>query len=287
MANQERRRRTKAQIAQLRRQMYEVLEQDHPQSVRHVFYRMTDPRLPEPVEKSEAGYTTVQRQLVTMRREGMIPYGWLTDATRWGHFIETYGNATDALEQAARFYRRDIWARQPVYVEVWCESRSIAGIIHEETTRYAVPLYPSGGFASLSLIHSAAEYIRATANNRPVHILYIVDYDSAGVLIDKKIEEGLKEHIDDIDLTFDRIAITKHQIELMRLPTKPTKDRRGGFDDDTVEAEAMPAAEMRRLVRTAIETLIDDRELAVVQEAEESERQVIQMFAQRAEEAAL
>lgn len=46
-------RRTKAQMGQLGRQIVRVLLEDRPQSVRHVFYRMTDPRLPEPVEKSE------------------------------------------------------------------------------------------------------------------------------------------------------------------------------------------------------------------------------------------
>src|SRR5690606_6384980 len=49
-------RRTKAQIEQLDEQILDVLATDHPQSVRHVFYRMTDPRLAEPVEKSDRGY---------------------------------------------------------------------------------------------------------------------------------------------------------------------------------------------------------------------------------------
>src|SRR5262249_3895542 len=42
-----RRRRTKAQVVQLDAQIIEVLAEDHPQSCRHVYYRMTDPRLPE------------------------------------------------------------------------------------------------------------------------------------------------------------------------------------------------------------------------------------------------
>jgi hypothetical protein len=46
-------RRTKDRMTMLDAQIMGVLEQDHPQSVRHVFYRMTDPRLPEPVEKSD------------------------------------------------------------------------------------------------------------------------------------------------------------------------------------------------------------------------------------------
>ena len=52
-----RNRRTGAQTAQLDQQIIAVLKEDRPQSVRHVFYRMTDPRLPEPVEKKATGDT--------------------------------------------------------------------------------------------------------------------------------------------------------------------------------------------------------------------------------------
>ena len=41
-------RRTKARTQLLDEQIIAVLREDHPQSVRHVFYRMTDPRLGEP-----------------------------------------------------------------------------------------------------------------------------------------------------------------------------------------------------------------------------------------------
>ena len=51
---------------------------DAPVSVRHVFYRCTDPRLPEAVDKTEHGYKQVQRRIVHMRRAGLIPYGSIT-----------------------------------------------------------------------------------------------------------------------------------------------------------------------------------------------------------------
>ena len=38
-------RRTKAEVEQLREQILEVLEEDNPQSVRHVFYRWPMPAL--------------------------------------------------------------------------------------------------------------------------------------------------------------------------------------------------------------------------------------------------
>ena len=269
-------RRTKARMQVLRSQIMDVLSSDHPQSVRHVFYCMTNPTLQEPVEKSEKGYKTIQGLLVKMRREGLVPYGWITDSTRRGFFTTTYNHPADAVAHVARLYRRSYWASASAYVEVWCESRSIAGIIQEECERYAVPLYPAGGFTSLSLAWQAAENIRTSAGDRPVHVLYLGDFDPAGVLIDKTIEAELRKHLPEIGITFHRIGITREQIALMGLPTKPPKrgDKRGGWSDDqgTVEAEAMPAAKLRALLCDAIEDFIDPHELAVIETAEESER---------------
>ncbi len=79
-------RRTKARMDQLRCQLHALLEAEHLQSVRQVFFRMTDPGLPEPVARSFGGYITVQRVLVRMRREGVVPRDWLITDTRgrWG-----------------------------------------------------------------------------------------------------------------------------------------------------------------------------------------------------------
>ena len=81
-------RRTKAQLKQLDSQILDVLRDDHPQSVRHMFYRMTDPRLPEPVPKTDKGanngYAVVQRRCVELRRAGELPYSWITDMSRRG-----------------------------------------------------------------------------------------------------------------------------------------------------------------------------------------------------------
>ena len=104
---------------QLDDQIMAVLIQDHPQSVRHIFYRMTDPRLPEPVEKSERGYRHVQDRMVKLRRSGRLPYSWITDATRRGYFTPTYRNAGDFLRSMTGQYRADLWQQSKWYCEVW------------------------------------------------------------------------------------------------------------------------------------------------------------------------
>jgi hypothetical protein len=275
-----RRRRKRAQVEQLEGQIYAVLAEDWPQSVRHVFYRMTDPRLPEPVEKSDRGYNQVQDRITKMRRAGVIPYGWITDATRRGYHVATYGSAAEALRAWQGHYRGDLWSRAGVYVEVWVESRSIAGVIEDTCEELAVSLYPAGGFTSITLAHQAAEYINAAtgAGEIPAHVIYIGDYDPAGVLIDRKLEEELRLHLHSgVQLHFDRIAITPEQVNALDLPTKPRKagERRAPHVLETVEAEAMPAGLMRELLRAEIEKFLPTGALESARAAEQSERSLI------------
>ena len=158
-----RKRRTAAQVEQLSEQVIDALSANHPQSVRHVFYLMTNPTLPEPVEKTEAGYRQVQNLMTKLRRDGRLHYGWVKDATRRGYHVNTFENAGDFLRHMAGHYRADLWRDAEHYVEVWCESRSIAGVIEDTCDELAVSLYPSGGFSSISLVYQAAGYInRAT-----------------------------------------------------------------------------------------------------------------------------
>lgn len=277
-----RQRRSKARIEVLDAQILAEVHADHPQSVRHVFYRMTNPRLAEPVEKSERGYRHVQDRIVKLRRAGTIPYGWISDATRRGYFTNTYDGPGDFIRRMAGLYRADLWAQSDWYCEVWCESRSIAGVIQATCRDLAVSLYPAGGFSSLTLAYQAAEYMRSEAGERPITVFYIGDYDPAGVLIDVAIERELRNHLpDDIVMDFERIAITEEQIEEMDLPTKPRKagDRRAQHVAETVEAEAMPAHVMCELLRDAVEALLPDGALEAAKVAEQSEREGLRALA--------
>ena len=278
------RRRTLAQVEQLERQIVEVLEQDNPQSVRHVFYRMTDPRLPEPVEKTEAGYRQVQQRLALMRRSGHIPYGWITDATRSGSHVNTFSSPGEFLQRIASLYRGNPWADCDHYCEVWTESRSLAGVVQGLCSELAVSLYPAGGFASLTLLYDAAQYIEQRASDKESAVVfYVGDYDPAGVLIDQSIEQELREHLPDgFPLEFQRIAVNEDQVAEYDLPTKPRKasDARRLDITETVEAEAMPAATLRELLRSSIEGLLPERAVEDMDQTDEEEREGIERMAE-------
>ena len=274
-----RKRRTNEQIATLESQIYAVLEADHPQSVRHVFYRMTDPRLDEHVDKTEAGYKQVAQRCTMLRRSGVLPYGWISDSTRAGYHVSTFDSATDFIDRMKHLYRADIWADLGVHVEVWCESRSIAGVIRSECKTLGVSLFPCGGFSSLSFVYEAADEINQYHADAPVHVLYIGDFDPAGVLIDRSLKTEFARH--GVYPMFHRLAINEEQIARYGLPTKPRKETETRRPDilATVEAEAMPAATLRDLVVRKIESFIPVGTRDVVKIAEESERQKLAMFA--------
>lgn len=275
---------TKKDVALLKQQILEVLQADHPQSVRHVFYRMTDPRLPFSVEKTERGYGQVQRRMVEMRRNGTLPYGWVADATRRGYHVNTFHDRADFLKRMSGLYRADAWASIPTYVEVWVESRSLAGVLQETCEHYAVSLYPAGGFSSLTLVHEASESIRYEFEHGKERalIFYVGDYDPAGVLIDQSIESEMRRHLGEhAPVEFRRIAINAEQIALYDLPTKPRKvgDKRARHIQESVEAEAMPAHLLKQLLRDEIDQVLPDDHMRSIRVAEESEIQAINLLA--------
>lgn len=271
-----RERRSQKRMDLLDAQIIAVLSEDHPQSVRHVFYRMTDPRLSEPVEKSDRGYRHVQDRCVKLRRAGCIPYGWIADMSRQGYFTHTFADASDFVRSMAGHYRADLWRDADYRCEVWAESRSIASVLLRDCRQLAVDLYPCGGFSSLSFVHAAAQQHNDRPDTRPLVVLYVGDYDPAGVLIDQSLQRELRQHLRaDIELSFKRIAINEEQIGSYDLPTKPRKagDKRSLQVAHTVEAEAMPARDLRAILRLEVEMLLPEQALEVALVAEQSERQ--------------
>ena len=271
---------TAADLGQLDRQIVEVLAADHPQSVRHTFYVQTDPRLPVAVDKSEAGYRRVQRRLHALRESGAVPFDWIVDATRRGFHTATYRSGADFLRRVAGLYRADVWRGAATHCEIWCESRSIAGVLEADCRETATSLFPTAGFASDSLIFEAArDHVRHQGSTSRGVVLYCGDHDPSGLEIDRDAEAKLRRYIDRLGgdpdwLEFRRLAITPAQIVAYGLPTKPRKasERRRPEVTATVEAEAMPAGDLRRIVRSAVEAYLPAGALHAAQVAEASER---------------
>jgi len=275
-----RQRATKAEVEARREALLDIIDVGRPMTVRQVFYQATVHGL---VEKAETGYSKVQTDLTLMRRDGVLPYDWLADNTRWQRKPRTFDSVEDALKETARFYRKNLWRDADCYVEIWLEKDALAGAIYPITGMYDVPLMVARGYASLSFLYSAAEVINTL--DVPVFIYHLGDFDPSGVNACEKIEETLKEMAPDADITFERIAVTQEQITHWELPTRPTKksdSRSKGFGNISVELDAIDPNASRALVQETIEQHLPADQFEILKAAEQSEREIISRLVRRA-----
>lgn len=267
-------RRTAAEMDTIRHGLIHIVAAHRPVTVRQVFYQAVATGL---VDKTEHSYRhTVARLLADLRRSGDINYYQIADSTRWMRKPTTYRDLGDALGRLHRTYRRELWIDQLDYLEVWLEKDALAGVIHEVTAELDIPLMVTRGYASLSFLHPAAETISAVG--KPTYLYYLGDHDPSGVNIPVKVEQTLREMAPDTEIHFERIAVTVDQIEAWDLPTRPTKTtdtRSRTFVGRSVEVGAIPADDLRDLVRDAIEAHIDLDDLELTKQLEAGDREVL------------
>jgi hypothetical protein len=264
---------TKAGVGRRRAAVHDLAAQFRPCTVRQIFYQAEVASL---VPKTENGCNMVQRDLALMRRSGKLPYGWIADSTRWQRKPQTFDSVQKALEDTARLYRKALWADADSYVEIWLEKDALSGVVYPITSMFDVPLMVARGYASLSFLYEAATYIASL--DVPTYIYHLGDYDPSGQDAARATEQTLREMAPEAKIHFERLAVTPEQIHRWRLPTRPTKSsdsRAKGFGDISVELDAIPPDQLRRLVQEAIERHLPPEQYEILKVAEESERRLI------------
>jgi hypothetical protein len=270
-------RRTRAEIEELDAALIEIVEAFSPVTVRQVFYQAVNRGL---VPKSETkGYRVVQRRLVALRASQEIPHGAIVDGTRYVHVYRRYDNLEEFTTYAAGLYRKVCWATSEVNVEVWLEKDALKGVLVPTVVdECGLGLHVTRGFASITYLQEAAEQIEA--DGRPTYVYVLTDFDPSGVSIAEKVEEELTERAPFSDITVERLAVNREQIERWNLPTRPTKtsDTRARrfrqlHGTDSVELDAIPPDELRHLVKDAIDSHMEPWRLQQFRMVEREERQ--------------
>ena len=149
-----------------------------------------------------------------------------------------------------------------------------------------MPLMVTRGYPSLSYLHSAAAGIRRELAARTfgeATIYYFGDFDPSGADISRSTEQRLRQFLGFAhfgELFFKRVAVNHDQIAEMNLPTRPTKttdsrSKKFGFDF-SCEVDAIRPDVLCQMVRDCITDHIDPDLIAVIQETEQQERQLLE-----------
>jgi len=181
---------------------------------------------------------------------------------------------------------------QPNLIEVWSEKSGDDVTLEPIARTYGINYCPGIGFQSVTNIRRMFKRVRDTG--KPTRILYISDFDPAGMGMPVQVgrqtqyaiwylEEIAEEEAPNVKL--EPIALTQEQVVDWELPRKPIKDedlRKGSWEDrfgeGAVEVDALEArypGRLGSLVRARVESLQDPSLRHVIGEAqEEAERRV-------------
>lgn len=277
-----RHRRTNAELAAVDQAIIRAVEEDYPVSVRGVFYRVVSAGA---VEKTDADYDLIGRQLLKLRRAGAVPYSSITDGTRWFSKPDSWSKLEEMLNDAAASYRRALWDKQDAEVMVFTEKDAITGILSPVTDQWDVPLGVLRGYASETFCYTVAEeIIAAYRRDKYVYLYQFGDHDPWGVeawaKFSARVDEFVRAKLNGFsNALYERLAVTPRQIADLHLPTRPTKKHTKKFIGESVEVDAIPARELREIVNEAITQHIDEEVLRISRLAEDSERSVLARLA--------
>jgi hypothetical protein len=252
-------------------------------TVRQVFYQLETAGV---VEKTEAGYRQVQKQVLVMRRDGLLDWEFITDGMRWRRKPRCYGDAGEYIEQMSRSYRRDLWQRQGVRVEVWLEKDALADVIYSVTQAWDVSLMVSRGQSSSTFLYGAGRVAADAWNKERVetYIYMMYDFDAGGERAARTIAKDLCEFASGAPVYTDRLAVTKEQIAEWNLPTRPAKTsdpEAAKFGADAVELDAIDPEQLCTLVEDAILNHVDLHAWEIEKAVEEEERRGLLAIADR------
>jgi len=264
-----------AQTVKLIEEMYDILREHNPMTVRQVYYQLVSRQV---CENSVAAYKRVSNALVVARQEGLIPWEWIEDRLRRPRAVSMWRDLADFAETASQAYRRDVWETQPVYIEVWLEKDALSGVFEDMLSPYGVTLNVGRGYDGWSsLYHAAQRYLKC---GRDVTILYFGDFDPSG----EDMVRSLRERLGFFGCSpqIIKCALTAEDVHRYNLPPDPTKardTRRKAFvekyGDLTVELDALPLEVLQERIRQEVEKRLDLNALQAVKEQEERERELL------------
>lgn len=273
-----RQRRTGRELQTLDAQLVFLVHENKPCTVRQIYYRAVVHYL---VSNDNRGYNLVQRRLLQLRRSGIIPYGSIEDNAR-SFYGGNRHTGPEAFMQHARYtYHLDYWQNEPINVEVWCESDSIAGTLrHIVTQEWGLRLYVARGFASETYLYNAGQAIQE--DGRETFIYTLSDFDPSGITLAEDIAEKLEAFAGPVPVHVQRIALSREQVQLWDLPTHPVKatDSRGKrfkreHGDRVCDLEAVPPRELRNLVSKSIGEHVDPRKIQAAKRDEALQREAM------------
>ncbi len=255
----------------------QILEEDHPQTLRQLHYQIFS-RCTIDYQNDIPSYRRLSRVLTKARRvyrqwelhdgsgdppADSVPADWIVDELRRPEQVSVWTDAAEYIDCVRESYRRDSWQDQPYHVELWGEKATVLGSMRPIMRKYGITLRVCRGFGSAGMEDQVGRLFEDI--DKPIIVFYIGDHDASGDLIGEDMHRRV-ETASGASFKMRRLAIHAADITAFGLPPQQIKEKdvrakrfrkKFGKNAKTVELEALPVAELKRRVEEAIEDLIN------------------------------
>lgn len=271
-----------------------------PMTVRQIFYRLVGKY---GFKKDERAYKNLVNNLVKARRAQLVRFSAIRDdsgRSRGGpHGDASVRAFLDDFESQAANYYRDTFLQQPSHIVIFCEAAGLVDMVAEMVSRYRIQVTGTGGFASVTLTHNLAQQV--VRRKVPTHFLHVGDHDPSGVSIFESMSQDIgkfaaelrgasytpstgETHNDDGGWDFKplRVALHEEQVEEYRLETAPPKasdSRSANWVGETTQLEALAPDDLEKVIKSAIDPLVDWPRVYAWERLQDAEDEVIQRVA--------
>jgi hypothetical protein len=256
--------------ARLREFLPTVYERFGPLVARQYAYQAEAAGVIDTSRGKKKPFDYVNRVLVELREEGIIPWSAVLDASREFDPPEFVGieDVNGQLSIAAKVFRElckvslPRWHFQPRLPVIVTEKEGMVAYFEHVTRELEVPVYAIKGQAGKSHLHEVfVPWLHRVieAGKEPV-LLYLGDCDDYGIQIERTLTETLERW--GLPLKPTRLALTPEQVEELGLSKLAVKAKpyslHGKYLSFKCEIEAMDPGYLRNLIRTAIAAFLDE-----------------------------
>jgi hypothetical protein len=246
-----------------------------PLSDRSIHYNLlTDPplrhakKLESRYRNDRPSYQDLCDLLTRARLVGEIPFAAIADPTRtvmsWDVHSDVGVYVRSRLEDFLTDYWRDLMQTQPHHIEIVGEKNTLQGVIREVAMGYCIPYTIGRGYCSLDPRHKMSRRFERSGKERLI-ILVVSDFDPEGEDIPHSFARSMRDDFGIEKIEARKVCLTYDQVKKWNLPqtfdAKPSSSRYKGFaekyGDRVHEVEALPVGDLARILRDAIDSVID------------------------------
>lgn len=199
---------------------------------------------------------------------GLIDWEAIEDRTREFVRRTRWTSGAEILRASIQHYHMDHWIAQDYRVFVIVEKEALVGVLEPTCNTLDVPLLAARGYPSGTVLREFVEsdITPAIDEGKTPIILHLGDHDPSGIDMSRDLEERISLFAGE-GVELKRIALNMDQIKRLKPPENPAKVTDSRFDaymrlhgTKSWELDALSPTFLANLLRTEIETYIDQSE---------------------------